>query len=702
MLKKAFVLFLALLMIASGAFAEGIHNYDKKQGGYTYVTFGTFPEDKNGTEAPILWRVLETDGREAYLMTEYIVDVHYVHLDTVAYRYLEWNESDLFAYLQNEFLPRAFSMQEQLALVQRTEDGGLVSLPQIDDIRNKAYGFNDNKSRECAGTDYAKSIGLFQYNDHNSPWVSRNKSQDRPQQQRRVMDEGKLGTVPCGNVDLGIRPVVYVNLSKISINGGSGTKDDPYQLASMMDLLPTAPATEAPAPATPAPVMENDQEDALSQLIDQLAQEKEEAPATPVPTAAPVTTPVPAATAAPTPAPALASPSQTPLSQPEATPFTIGGIIYQTEDGVEITSLKAVTPTPVPTPLPTKEPEKATVKPAETQPEATPAAEIAPSATPLAKDGVFTAASNPAYIHPAFPELTEEGFLPEGQPEFVLKDPDNGLWLYADQQLRIEIVQKRGTNFKKQPLRWFEARIFTRDNTELFDLYPWDEANYKNHYKLAYADEIARKHRLVFAINSDYFIYREARQHDKDVDYTFPKGLIIRDGEVFYDVPRKSNTGVYPPLDVMAMYPDGTMQVYITGTKTAKEILNSGATDTLSFGPILVENGVINPRCVNFGVSAAPRTGFGYVEPGHYVCVIAEGRVDDDITGADSDGETCKWLAERMHEMGCQTALNLDGGATSTMLFMGEQINKSGNYGNVTNRKQNELIGIGYSENVSQ
>ena len=75
---------------------------------------------------------------------------------------------------------------------------------------------------------------------------------------------------------------------------------------------------------------------------------------------------------------------------------------------------------------------------------------------------------------------------------------------------------------------------------------------------------------------------------------------------------------------------------------------------------------------------------------------MAEGRIDG------GDGENCAWLAERMHEMGCLTALNLDGGATSTMLFMGEQINKSGNYGSVTNRKQNELIGIGYSDSIGQ
>ena len=109
MLKKGLVCLLALLLLFTCAAAEDIHGYNKKQGGYSYVHFGTFPEDAQGNEAPILWRVLEVKENEAYLLAEYIIDVHYVHLDTKAYYDMKWEESDLYAYLQSDFMNRAFT-----------------------------------------------------------------------------------------------------------------------------------------------------------------------------------------------------------------------------------------------------------------------------------------------------------------------------------------------------------------------------------------------------------------------------------------------------------------------------------------------------------------------------------------------------------------------------------------------------------------
>ena len=80
------------------------------------------------------------------------------------------------------------------------------------------------------------------------------------------------------------------------------------------------------------------------------------------------------------------------------------------------------------------------------------------------------------------------------------------------------------------------------------------------------------------------------------------------------------------------------------------------------------------------------------VEPGHYVSIIAEGRLSD------SSGISMAYLGKLMYQKGCQVALNLDGGQTGVMLFMGKQLNTIGIYnGAHLARPTSEILGIGYS-----
>ena len=626
MRKKLFPLLLMLLALACASAqaqdATGIAGYSKASG-YEYVSFGTYHTDADGTERPILWRVLRSANGEAYLLSEYILFASPVHAD---YQHYDgWENSDLYAYLNGEFKTDAFTAAEQQALICRTEDNALVTLISGDELRDASIGFANNNARLCESTAWAKrerpenkklQLMIYSKGHKYSPWWSRTRSTDNPKQQRRVMDEGNTGRLSVGNPDMGVRPAINVDLSLLIIAGGNGTMASPYQLEPMNTAIAENPTTVPAANETAAP------EETTAVHIATIV------------TAPPVTA-----------APAAAS------------------------------SIVAM-------PGSNNAQENTTAAPAATE---------APAVVAGAAAG-YTAAGQAAHIHAGFPSLTQQGFLPEGESEFVSKDEANGVWLYASQTLRIQIVRKTGVNSKNQPLRWYEAEIFTRDASELFDLFPYNEAKYMNRYALALADEIAVTHRLVFAINSDYFIYRVSR--DAEEKYDYPIGTIIRDGKIFYDRPRKATSTVYPPLDVMALYPDGSVQLFYNGEKTAEEILATGATDTLAFGPILVENGQVAARSREFGSTPNPRTAFGMVEPGYYIAVMVESRISE------SKGESCVWMGEKMAELGCQSAINLDGGATSTMIFMGKQINKSGNYGDITNRKQNELLGIGHSDAV--
>lgn len=723
----AWIFILALLLPSALALdATEISGYSKANG-YDYVTFGSYPTDADGGVQPILWRVLRTSSGEAYMLSEYILFPAPVHLDYDHYD--GWENSDLFAYLNNEFLNEAFDAAQQQALLVRTEDNGLVTLITADEMKDASIGFATNNDRLCESTAWAKApretvkktLYIYSKGRKYSPWWSRTRSDDYKHEQRRVMDEGKLGRVSTGNQDLGVRPAITIDLKQLTIASGSGTKQDPYVLISTAPVIvvPTAePVVDAPVVETPAPIVWT------------VEDEKTETVETDAPVVWTVEDKEPAAPAAPTPTPMI---------------IVVPLVNLPLSDEAIAAPAPAVTPKPAATAEPVMIAAPQPSVTVEEQPEATEVPqvwevepevidvqqvwEVEPEEEVIPEDTItgYTAAADPAYIHEKFPELTEEGFLPEGEPEFIYKDEKNGLWLYASQTLRIQIERKTGKNSKNQPLRWYEAQVFTASPEEMFDLFPYDESRYTYRYALTDVDKIAKAHNVVFAINSDYFIYRVTRDYEESYDY--PIGIEVRDGKVLYSRTRKASSSVYPPLDMMAFYPNGNVRVFqntinsdssnknatyvwngetisVTSTKSSgnakalaeeqltQKLLDSGATDVLSFGPILVENGEVASRSTEFGNTPNPRTAFGMVEPGYYICVMVESRVEE------SKGESCVWLGKLMADLGCEVAFNLDGGATSTMLFMGEQINKTGNYGDITNRQQNELLGIGYSELV--
>ena len=86
------------------------------------------------------------------------------------------------------------------------------------------------------------------------------------------------------------------------------------------------------------------------------------------------------------------------------------------------------------------------------------------------------------------------------------------------------------------------------------------------------------------------------------------------------------------------------------------------------------------------------------VEPGHYVYIMVEGRMEK----TRSQGITMKELAKLMRAKGCENAINLDGGQTAVLIFMGKQLNKIGSYdgGKTNSRPTCEVMGVGYSEQV--
>ncbi|MDI2034671.1 phosphodiester glycosidase family protein [Paenarthrobacter nitroguajacolicus] len=169
---------------------------------------------------------------------------------------------------------------------------------------------------------------------------------------------------------------------------------------------------------------------------------------------------------------------------------------------------------------------------------------------------------------------------------------------------------------------------------------------------------IAQDHNAIFAINGDYYGFRDT-------------GIVIRNGVVYRDEGARQG---------LAFYKDGTVKVYDETTTTAQQLVADGVWNTLSFGPSLLDNGEIASGIedvevdTNFGNHSIqgeqPRTAVGMIDQNHLVFVVVDGR-----SPGYSAGVTMTGMAQIMKDLGATTAYNIDGGGSSTMYFNGSLVN---------------------------
>ncbi len=255
---------------------------------------------------------------------------------------------------------------------------------------------------------------------------------------------------------------------------------------------------------------------------------------------------------------------------------------------------------------------------------------------------------------PTFDPLKDAGYLPEGMEPCIVSDWENGSWLYITQDLRVEITRYRRTTPTK--LVWYIAEI--RSENETMRTIPFNEERPGRTNGLP--EDMAIKHKVVYAQSGDFYSYRVA--NDKRT------GVIIRNGEILHSKTYSKPVLTLPSLDTAAFFPNGDMKVFESHEHSAQDFIDMGATEVLSFGPILVRDGVINPVMDTNFTHEEPRSAIGIIGPGHYIGMLVEGRT------AFSEGCGLKFMAETLYDLGCVDALNLDGGGTAAMVFMGESV----------------------------
>ena len=277
---------------------------------------------------------------------------------------------------------------------------------------------------------------------------------------------------------------------------------------------------------------------------------------------------------------------------------------------------------------------------------------------------------------PEMPERDRDGFL-AAEGEFIHEDEENGLWIYLSQTLQVEIRRQQDTRI---PLIWFETDIRTRGE-ERFRTVMTDPEHPGKKYRFPY--DIARDEGFVLGFSDDFYAERMKKKETV--------GIIIREGQIVSDRTSKKRTSHLPNLDMMIQYPDGRLEVCECTEYTAEELLEKGALNVFSFGPILIRDGEIDGKMYgSYYRSIEPRHALGMIELGHYLLLSVQGRRND------SKGTMLQRMAEMMKDKGVTQALNLDGGNTMALVFCGKMLNKEAVYQNRKFvRSVTSLIGIG-------
>ena len=136
-----------------------------------YVTFGTYPQTKSGTDqTPIEWLVLESDGETALLISRYALDAKPYNTE---YESITWEKCTLCGWLNSDLYNRAFSAEEKKTILVSdvsadknppywTNPGNATkdSVFLLSIIEANKY-FANNEARMCAATDYAIEQGAY-------------------------------------------------------------------------------------------------------------------------------------------------------------------------------------------------------------------------------------------------------------------------------------------------------------------------------------------------------------------------------------------------------------------------------------------------------------------------------------------------------------------------------------------------------------
>ncbi|AJQ90878.1 phosphodiester glycosidase family protein [Propionibacterium freudenreichii] len=225
---------------------------------------------------------------------------------------------------------------------------------------------------------------------------------------------------------------------------------------------------------------------------------------------------------------------------------------------------------------------------------------------------------------------------------------------YRNGQTQLTIANHSSGN-GSDALAWFVADLRMGDATVLRSAF----ANNQFGENITQdPSTIATAHDAVFAVNGDYYGFRD-------------DGIEVRNGVAWRDKGTRQG---------LSLYRDGAVRLYDETATNAAQLVSEGVWNTLSFGPGVVADSQVvagidqvevDTNVGNHSIQGdQPRTGIGYLADGHLALLVVDGRSE-----GYSRGVTLPEFAQMFVDLGARTAYNLDGGGSSVMYFNGSLVN---------------------------
>ena len=238
---------------------------------------------------------------------------------------------------------------------------------------------------------------------------------------------------------------------------------------------------------------------------------------------------------------------------------------------------------------------------------------------------------------------------------------------YSDPDIYIDITTDRFEDYST----YYAADIRIRSLSYFKTALAHDTAGLNYNEKTS---EICNRHKGILAIDGDTYGSQKS-------------GYVIRNGQVIRDTQNLSRK----KTEDLAIYADGTFEVFDERDYTLDQIRAKGAWQVFSFGPGLMNEGQkIIKKGEEVGTAAQQnmnqRCAIGMIAPLHYVFVVSDGRIRE------SPGLSLYQIGKIMESRHCWCAYNLDGGGSATM-YLDDGTGNANGMGALVNYCTQELVG---------